>query len=157
VQFSSNARFEGDTEVNVTSAGAAASPPLAVAAPATDPPIAPVGSVTVVPPDPAPPAIAPPATPPPSAPVGNVPVVPPKPPPPLAGWHHAGALTWFSALLHGHHGGPMAGMTPGAGQKQVSTEQLSLFELLGLHSVNGGSTAPPEPPPKTRWPFPLGP
>ncbi|HEX7199817.1 MAG TPA: hypothetical protein VF213_10095, partial [Dongiaceae bacterium] len=104
VQFSSNARFEGDAVVNVTSAGAAASPPVAVAVAATDPPIAPVGSVAVVPPEPAPPAVAPPATDPPSAPVGDAPVVPPRPPPPLAGWQHADAVTWFSALLHSHGG-----------------------------------------------------
>ncbi len=56
-QFSSNARFEGETEVNVTSAAPAGGPPPAIALPANNPPIAPVGSVTVVPPPP-PPAIA---------------------------------------------------------------------------------------------------
>jgi hypothetical protein len=170
VQFSSNARFEGDTEVNVTSAGIAASPPVAVAVPATDPPIAPVGSAPVVPPDPAPASIALPAASPASAPVGNAPVVPPKAPPPLAGWHHADSLTWFSALLHPQHGGairgavatahPMGwghgGVTQGTGQKQPM-QQWSLLELLGFYSADTGSTAPPEPPPKTRRPFPLGP
>jgi hypothetical protein len=172
VQFSGNARFKPDTKVNVTSAAAAApSPPVAVALPDTDPPIAPAGNVAVLQPNPAPPAIAPPANEPPSAPVRDVPVAPPKPPPPLAGWHHAGALTWFDTLLHAHYGGSMPGalaparpmsfrhdgITLLANQNQTSIQEQNLFKLLGLHAADTASSTAQETPSKTRWPLPLGP
>jgi len=90
---------------------------------------------------------------------------------PLAGWPNADAQTWFNTLLHAQQGGSIIGalamahpvswghwgMTPGVGQKQAPVQQRNLLELLGLHSADSASTAVPEPPPKTRRPFPLGP
>jgi hypothetical protein len=159
VQFSGNARFKPNTKVNVTSAAAAAaSPPVTVAVPATDPPIAPAGDVAVLPPDPAPPAIAPPSTDPPSAPIGNVPAVPRNPPPLPAGWANLDALTWFDTLLHAHYGGSMLGaITLLADQKQTSVQDQNLLKLLGLHAADNASSTALEAPSKMRWPLPLGP